>query len=606
MNIAQLVCSGNGKSKHNLLLHHHDGTISDAGGPDRSRSSSASTTISHHRRSSDSAQASISPATSSPHTQALQHRKYSLDHHHVQMQQQRPQPMAMQQQIHQRIHNLSESRNFLDAQSPQQHQQQRASSHPPLNLKDGQDAIAKSFPPVRDLQTRSSSVHASAAPAHGDNVYSHQPHQQLSQVPYGYPAGLILAHRKSISGLPTPLDTSVGRLHPPGGPGSYQWSNYYPSPSPDRALEQQSSISHSFHAAQLQHMQAHGYLPQPPQASDGAAFQRPPSNVRTHGGIRRVDALQPPRPKQEKLRSFPEPSNANAAENAALRAAATAAACQGRQDPYNKPQTTFLLPQHYQAQSQLSSSLSGQPPPPQQQQQQQQQQLRRAQPHAEDPNMHRRASEQHAYAPSRLLSHHHQHHRARSVDGPSLVKLHPHILQQLHPSDEAGMPIGNSPGLTHDHRHDEASYPPSPHRSDVHSFDSSASDVDSMHAEGHDEGHTSDDADPDSHFHRILALATIEFHHTGKITCPSCHKDFSRLCNFRSHFRIHQVTRPFICNICNQQFLRKHDLNRHERIHAGIKPFRCVRCGKGFVRKDALRRHENMVPDIQKFRCVAK
>ncbi|KAI8591376.1 hypothetical protein BDZ88DRAFT_379938, partial [Geranomyces variabilis] len=58
-------------------------------------------------------------------------------------------------------------------------------------------------------------------------------------------------------------------------------------------------------------------------------------------------------------------------------------------------------------------------------------------------------------------------------------------------------------------------------------------------------------------------------------------KDFSRLCNFRSHFRIHQVIRPFICNVCNQQFLRKHDLNRHERIHAGIKPFRCDRCGKG-------------------------
>ncbi|KAI8920180.1 hypothetical protein DFJ77DRAFT_424524, partial [Powellomyces hirtus] len=58
-------------------------------------------------------------------------------------------------------------------------------------------------------------------------------------------------------------------------------------------------------------------------------------------------------------------------------------------------------------------------------------------------------------------------------------------------------------------------------------------------------------------------------------------KDFSRLCNFRSHFRIHQVTRPFICTVCNQQFLRKHDLNRHERIHAGIKPFRCGRCGKG-------------------------
>ncbi|KAI8998017.1 hypothetical protein BC832DRAFT_518232, partial [Gaertneriomyces semiglobifer] len=58
-------------------------------------------------------------------------------------------------------------------------------------------------------------------------------------------------------------------------------------------------------------------------------------------------------------------------------------------------------------------------------------------------------------------------------------------------------------------------------------------------------------------------------------------KTFSRLCNFRSHYRIHLNSRPFTCETCHQPFLRKHDLNRHERIHGGVKPFVCGRCGKG-------------------------
>lgn len=72
----------------------------------------------------------------------------------------------------------------------------------------------------------------------------------------------------------------------------------------------------------------------------------------------------------------------------------------------------------------------------------------------------------------------------------------------------------------------------------------------------------------------------------------------------KSHFRIHQVSRPFSCSRCEQHFLRKHDLNRHEKIHRGIKSYFCHRCKKGFIRKDALRRHENMMPEVRRFRCV--
>ncbi|TPX55259.1 hypothetical protein PhCBS80983_g05478 [Powellomyces hirtus] len=214
-----------------------------------------------------------------------------------------------------------------------------------------------------------------------------------------------------------------------------------------------------------------------------------------------------------------------------------------------EPRSSYL-PQHYQAQSLHRRPL---PPPGS-----------RGGP--------RRLVSDQVYPPARLCSS-----RARSCE----------VSCEEPPVSDDASTISPEP---------ETSYPPSPHHS-AHSY--SGSDDDQMDGEQHRSGGEDLDpeADPDSHFHRILALATIEFHHTGKITCPSCHKDFSRLCNFRSHFRIHQVTRPFICTVCNQQFLRKHDLNRHERIHAGIKPFRCGRCGKGFVRKDALRRHENMSPE---------
>ncbi|KAJ8324782.1 hypothetical protein O5D80_007010 [Batrachochytrium dendrobatidis] len=92
----------------------------------------------------------------------------------------------------------------------------------------------------------------------------------------------------------------------------------------------------------------------------------------------------------------------------------------------------------------------------------------------------------------------------------------------------------------------------------------------------------------------------------GKFGCPKCDKSYHRQCDYRSHYRVHQSTRPFECSICTQSFLRRHDLNRHARIHLGLKPFKCSRCGKGFVRKDALRRHLNMDPLVQRFRCALR
>ncbi|KND02661.1 uncharacterized protein SPPG_08955 [Spizellomyces punctatus DAOM BR117] len=157
-------------------------------------------------------------------------------------------------------------------------------------------------------------------------------------------------------------------------------------------------------------------------------------------------------------------------------------------------------------------------------------------------------------------------------------------------------------------------YPPSP-RDSERSFSSSSTVSESEPFElspstpVHHHDTQKDSADQEAanaHFAAVLQAAALEHYREGKVNCPDCGKDFHRLCNFRSHFRIHQRTRPFVCKVCSQQFLRKHDLNRHERIHAGEKPFRCRRCGKGFVRKDALRRHENMIPEIQKFRCVVK
>ncbi|KAJ3151091.1 hypothetical protein HDU89_002303 [Geranomyces variabilis] len=472
------------------------------------------------------------------------------------------------------------------------------------------------------------------APAHSDNFYGHS----LSAA-----AG---DQRKTSSStqqhLPAPLDTSTARLHQHQQHTAFVngWPAYYPSPSPDRYAEQMGSIAQGFHAyphaagapyANLvsdtrhtaggacgpsnsqQHQHQHQHQHQA--AYDAGRRYSMPASVGHHGSLGADWFRQPPlqprtadaRAQQhhpQRVTNAPQAQHASSALPRSADFDRRASLASSLQKPIEKNSSaaavpsssslspsllsspavtsrpTYHLPQHYQAQALHRRDLPVT--------------TRR---HSEDGPVSSRQRPARAGPFSAGL-----------VDARESIAEAPH-------SDDAGT-VSPEP---------ETSYPPSPTHSDgSYSAGATTSQRDSHGRSGvarrgsdaaamnhHDhadslEDASDPDADADSHFHRIVAMATIEFHHTGKIKCPSCHKDFSRLCNFRSHFRIHQVIRPFICNVCNQQFLRKHDLNRHERIHAGIKPFRCDRCGKGFVRKDALRRHENMVPDIQKFRCVAK
>ncbi|KAJ3178176.1 hypothetical protein HDU87_003728 [Geranomyces variabilis] len=482
------------------------------------------------------------------------------------------------------------------------------------------------------------------APAHSDNFYGHS----LSAV-----GNQRKTSASTQQHLPAPLDTSTARLHQHQQQTAFVngWPAYYPSPSPDRYAEQMGSIAQGFHAyphaagppyanlmsdttrlpaggahssygpsnSRQQQQQHHQH-----QATyDAGRRYSMPASVGHHGSLGADWFRQPPlQPRSADARAQQEQHHPQRVTNAPQAQHASppfprpanidrrTSLASSLQQPIHKNLPGAAVPSSSSSSSSLPSSSSLSPsllsslasasrPSYHLPQHYQAQALHRrdlpvtttTRRHSED----RPVSSSQRAARAGPFS-------AGPLDARESVAEAPH-------SDDAGT-LSPEP---------ETSYPPSPTHSDgsysagaTNQRDSHArrgSDAAAMNHHDHSDSHedaSDPDADADSHFHRIVAMATIEFHQTGKIKCPSCHKDFSRLCNFRSHFRIHQVIRPFICNVCNQQFLRKHDLNRHERIHAGIKPFRCDRCGKGFVRKDALRRHENMVPDIQKFRCVAK
>ena len=56
--------------------------------------------------------------------------------------------------------------------------------------------------------------------------------------------------------------------------------------------------------------------------------------------------------------------------------------------------------------------------------------------------------------------------------------------------------------------------------------------------------------------------------------CEICGHSFSKLCNLKSHIRVHNGERPYSCDLCSKAFTNYWDLRRHCRTHSGEKPYK--------------------------------
>lgn len=119
----------------------------------------------------------------------------------------------------------------------------------------------------------------------------------------------------------------------------------------------------------------------------------------------------------------------------------------------------------------------------------------------------------------------------------------------------------------------------------------------------------------------VAGKSTQYINSEGKVTCPTCMKQFQKQAQLRLHLNIHQFERPFRCESCAVSFRTKGHLQKHSRSVSHLnklnmsitfgkpstenpRPFKCSDCQIAFRIHGHLAKHLRSKSHIHKLECL--